>query len=152
MGMTKSFVCYYIWLVNMILLSSTSSVILIVIITIITSTQMDVRNFVHIKRIPGSTPESSQDFPGSSFRKTSPTNPPHCRKCHSMSFISHPIPLGLVMTKNVIHKQMRSFITKARILIFDCPLENDEYTISSDHQGNQEIRRCFDHNFLRIPQ
>jgi chaperonin GroEL (HSP60 family) len=61
----------------------------------------------------GSTPDSSQDFS------------------------------GVVMTKNVIHKRMRSAILNARILIFDCPLENDEYKISCDHQGNQEIRRVF---------
>jgi chaperonin GroEL (HSP60 family) len=45
------------------------------------------------------------------------------------------------MTKNVIHKSMPSSLSNARVLIFDCPLENDEYKIGSDFHGNQEIRR-----------
>ena len=45
---------------------------------------MDVRNYVHIKRIQGSSPSASQDFS------------------------------GVVMSKNVVHKLMRSTISKAR--------------------------------------
>jgi 1-phosphatidylinositol-3-phosphate 5-kinase len=45
---------------------------------------MDVRNYVHIKRIQGSAPTASQDFS------------------------------GVVMSKNVVHKLMRSTISKAR--------------------------------------
>jgi hypothetical protein len=47
------------------------------------------------------------------------------------------------MSNNILHKCMRNSITSARVLIFDCPLESDQYRFERDALGNQEMKRVF---------
>ncbi len=102
-------------------------------------TKMDIRHYVHIKRIPGEHPSSSESFPG--------LFPPQSHAPHTPSqtiYASKPFHhAGVVMSNNVLHKGMRDSIPKARVLIFDCPLESDQYRFERDAQGNQGMKRVF---------
>jgi len=54
---------------------------------------MDIREYVKIKKIPGGTPVDTE------------------------------IIGGVVFTKNVVHRKMRTNITRPRILLLECSLE-----------------------------